>query len=161
MLYLSFGRRPFRHTNYYLRNINLSIQISPSLNSCFLRNLQIILTVNNNFSLAKDSSQKKKIPYICGLRARIECEPFSEHSTHSDRVTNIGYLLSLGASPLPGQILFILQSLSYQSSDFINLPCWLCRSRNLIASLPDSLSRCRFLWLILFAVIFPSWLCGA
>ena len=51
---------------------------------------------------AKDSSQRKKIPYICGLRARIECEPGGEHSTRSDRVTNIGYLLSLGASALPG-----------------------------------------------------------
>ena len=52
-------------------------------------------------SAAKDSTQREKISYICGLRARIECEPFSEHSTHSDRVTDIGYLLSLGASPLP------------------------------------------------------------
>ena len=36
---------------------------------------------------------KKHISYICGLRARIECEPGGEHSTRSDRVTNIGYLL--------------------------------------------------------------------
>mgnify|MGYP004580462349 CR=1 FL=1 len=49
----------------------------------------------------KDSSHIEKISYICGLRARIECEPLSEHSTHSDRVTNIGYLLYVGASPLP------------------------------------------------------------
>ena len=47
-----------------------------------------------------NSSQREKIPYICDLRARIGCEPLSEHPTHSDRVTNIGYLLSLGASPL-------------------------------------------------------------
>ena len=42
----------------------------------------------------------KRIPLlpICGLRARIECKPFSEHSTHSDRVTNIGDLLSGRAS---------------------------------------------------------------
>ena len=33
-----------------------------------------------------------------GLGARIECEHVSEHLTHSDRVTNIGFLLSLGAS---------------------------------------------------------------
>ena len=33
-------------------------------------------------------------------RARIECEPLREHSSHSDRVTNIGLLLSLGASYL-------------------------------------------------------------
>ena len=44
------------------------------------------------------SSQRKKISHICGLRARIECEPLGEHSTHSDRVTNMGYLFSLGAS---------------------------------------------------------------
>ena len=40
---------------------------------------------------------KKANPYICDIRARIDCEPLSEHSTRSDRVTNIGYLLSLGA----------------------------------------------------------------
>ena len=39
--------------------------------------------------------------YICGLGARIECEPVSEHSTRRDRVTNIGHLLSWGASILP------------------------------------------------------------
>ena len=60
-----------------------------------------IKTPNSEFTLtAKDSTQREKIPYICGLRTRIECEPVSEHSTHSDRVTNIGYLLSLGASTL-------------------------------------------------------------
>ena len=46
----------------------------------------------------KHSTRREKITYICGLRTRIECERVSEHSTHSDRVTNIGYLLSLGAS---------------------------------------------------------------
>ena len=50
---------------------------------------------------AKVSSQREPIPYICGLRARIGCEPVSEHSTRSDRVTNIGDRLSLGASLLP------------------------------------------------------------
>ena len=60
---------------------------------------------NSDFTPAATvSTQREKIPYICGLRARIECEPLSEHSTHSDRVTNIGYLLSLGASPLPAAI---------------------------------------------------------
>ncbi|SOB72531.1 Hypothetical protein EHLA_1828 [Anaerobutyricum hallii] len=49
----------------------------------------------------KHSSQRKKPPYICDLRTRIGCEPFSAHPTRSDRVTNIGWLLSLGASPLP------------------------------------------------------------
>ena len=49
-------------------------------------------------STAKDSSPKETIAYICGLRARIECEPISEHSTRRDRVTNIGYRLFGGAS---------------------------------------------------------------
>ena len=62
---------------------------------------------NCNFvPIAKDSSKREPIPYICGLRARIECEPLSEHSTRSDRVTNIGYLLSLGASSCLRQLLF-------------------------------------------------------
>ena len=57
--------------------------------------------MNSDFApAAKVSSQREKIPYICGLRARIECEPLSEHSTRSDRVTNIGYKLSLEASVL-------------------------------------------------------------
>ncbi len=55
-------------------------------------------TRNSDFSPAtKVSSPREPIPYICGLRARIECEPLSEHSTRSDRVTNIGYRLSWGA----------------------------------------------------------------
>ena len=58
---------------------------------------------------AKDSTLKKKRTYICDLRARIECEPLSEHSTHSDRVTNIGYLLSWGASALPGLTYYLMQ----------------------------------------------------
>ena len=52
-------------------------------------------TPNSDFTLtAKDSTPREQIAYICGLRTRIECEPVSKHSTHSDRVTNIGYLLS-------------------------------------------------------------------
>ena len=69
---------------------------------------KMCVTICGRFRLAEDivvglqqqknSSQREKISYICGLRARIECEPVSEHSTRSDRVTNIGYLLPLGAS---------------------------------------------------------------
>ena len=56
-------------------------------------------TKNSDLSpAAKVSFQREPIPYICGLRARIECEPLSEHSTRSDRVTNIGDRLSLEAS---------------------------------------------------------------
>ena len=61
-------------------------------------------TKNSNFSLTKNSSHRETISYICGLRARIECEPLSEHSTRSDRVTNIGYRLPVGASVLLTQI---------------------------------------------------------
>ena len=56
------------------------------------------MTISNFASVTTDSAQREKIPYICGLRARIECEPWGEHSTRSDRVTDIGYLLSLSAS---------------------------------------------------------------
>ena len=43
---------------------------------------------------------KKANPYICDIRARIECEPLSEHSTRSDTLTNIrigffGFRLSI------------------------------------------------------------------
>ena len=58
---------------------------------------------------AKDSTLKNKKTYICGLRARIEYEPLSEYSTHSDRVTNIGYLLSWGVSALPVLIYYLMQ----------------------------------------------------
>ncbi len=51
-------------------------------------------TINSGFTESvKDSFPKETIAYICGLRARIECERLSKHSTHSDRVTTIGYCL--------------------------------------------------------------------
>ena len=62
---------------------------------------------NNNPSPAKVSSRRENPPYICGLRARIECEPLSEHSTRSDRVTNIRWILSSGASPSPARKLLL------------------------------------------------------
>ncbi len=70
---------------------NLISQIPPTLNSKFLPQ-------------PKNSFPREPIPYICGLRARIECEHRGEHSTRSDRVTNIGYWLSWEASPLPAAI---------------------------------------------------------
>ena len=48
----------------------------------------------------KHSTRREKITYICGLRTRIECEPLREHSTHSNRVADIGPLLSFGTSVL-------------------------------------------------------------
>ena len=36
--------------------------------------------------------------HICDLRERIECEPLSEYSTRSDRVTNMHYLLLRGVN---------------------------------------------------------------
>ena len=56
------------------------------------------LQILYNFtSTTKNSPEREKRPYICGLRTRIECEPLRKHSTHNDRVTDIGYLLSFGA----------------------------------------------------------------
>ena len=60
-----------------------------------------ILSKILSLPFTKDSSPREKASYIRGLRARIGCEPLSEHSTRSDRVTDIGCLLSWGASPLP------------------------------------------------------------
>ena len=77
-------------------------------NISFHRKPQPIWRISKSFNIdsgftptAKDSTPREKISYICGLRARIECEPFSEHSTRRDRVKNIGYLLSWCASILP------------------------------------------------------------
>ena len=61
----------------------------------------IVSKQNLNFDFtptAKDSLRSEPIVYICGLRARIECEHRSEHSTRSDGVTNIGYRLASEAS---------------------------------------------------------------
>ena len=73
-------------------------------NISFHRKPQPIWRISKSFNIdsgftptAKDSTAKESIAYICGLRARIEYEPLSEYSTRSDRVTNIGLLLSLGA----------------------------------------------------------------
>ena len=80
-------------------NIDNKLNFRFHYSSCFL-------TDNNPDFLQppRNSTQREKNPYICGLRARIECEPLSEHSTHSDRVTNIGVLLSLGASVSMGRL---------------------------------------------------------
>ena len=56
------------------------------------------------YSTDEARPEREKRTYICGLGARIECEPLSEHSTHSDRVTDIGSLLSFGMSPLPDKL---------------------------------------------------------
>ena len=58
--------------------------------------LDICLSAIFLFNLSGKGDVPKKRTYICGLGARIECEPLSEHSTHSDRVTDIGSLLSFG-----------------------------------------------------------------
>ena len=83
-----------------------------------IRNFVHLLT-NNSLNPAKDSSQREKIAYICGLRARIECEPGGEHSTRSDRVTNIGYLLSLGASLLPIAIIIYLRNSCFRHKSLL------------------------------------------
>ena len=83
---MQIARTIFKHTPEFL----LLLSSSPNLPPWILILFQ-----------PKNSSPKEAIAYICGLRARIECEPLSEHSTHSDRVTNIGYCLFGGASTLP------------------------------------------------------------
>ena len=75
-------------------NISFPVNLQPADKSSKPSNMKSDFT-----STAKDSSPKDTISYIWGLRARIECEPFSEHSTRRDRVTNIGYRLFGGASP--------------------------------------------------------------
>ena len=72
----------------------------PSMKFLIFWKISKSLSKNSDFTpTAKDSTPREKISYICGLRARIECEPISEHSTRRDRVTNIGYRLFGGASP--------------------------------------------------------------
>ena len=75
-------------------NISFPVNLQPADKSSKPSNMKSDFT-----STANDSSPHETIAYICGLRARIECEPISEHSTRSDRVTNIGYRLFGGASP--------------------------------------------------------------
>ena len=75
-------------------NISFPVNLQPADKSSKPSNMKSDFT-----STAKDSSPKETIAYICGLRARIECEPISEHSTRSDRVTNIGYRLFGGRLP--------------------------------------------------------------
>ena len=75
-------------------NISFPVNLQPADKSSKPSNMKSDFT-----STAKDSSPKETIAYICCLRARIECEPISEHSTRRDRVTNIGYRLFGGASP--------------------------------------------------------------
>ena len=75
-------------------NISFPVNLQPADKSSKPSNMKSDFT-----STAKDSSPKETIAYICGLRARIECEPISEHSPRWDRVTNIGYRLFGGASP--------------------------------------------------------------
>ena len=75
-------------------NISFPVNLQPADKSSKPSNMKSDCT-----STAKDSSPTATIAYICGLRARIECEPIREHSTRRDRVTNIGYRLFGGASP--------------------------------------------------------------
>ena len=99
---------------YYNNNLSVNPSKTNSTeNHSLLVIPQIALTLNSNFIPAKDSSYREKVPYICGLRARIGCEPVSEHSTRSDRVTNIGYLLSVGASVLSTTNYYLLYKFLY------------------------------------------------
>ena len=83
-------------------NISFPVNLQPADKSSKPSNMKSDFT-----STAKDSSPKETIAYICGLRARIECEPISEHSTRSDRVTNIGYRLFGGGVSLRTKTTFL------------------------------------------------------
>ena len=52
------------------------------------------------YSSSQNTVPKARTYPISVALARIECERVSEHSTRSDRVTDIGYVLALGASTL-------------------------------------------------------------
>ena len=84
-------------------------------------------------TIQKQTKSENLILYICGLRARIECEPVSEHSTHSDRVTNIGYRFSSGASPLPTSNSYLI--LNIPSGFSKPHPC-------LLFAIPQSIALC-------------------
>ena len=84
--------------NYCCDSLCLFTLLS-SHNLPVLPQISSILNFNFHFaSAATASTQRETLPYICGLRARVECERGSEHSTRSDRVTNIGQRFSLGTS---------------------------------------------------------------
>ena len=58
---------------------------------CFLMKSQLfgefpnLSNMNSDFPpIAKDSSQRETIPYICDLGAKVGCKRLSEHSTCSD-----------------------------------------------------------------------------
>ena len=83
-------------------NISFPVNLQPADKSSKPSNMKSDFT-----STAKDSSPNETIAYICGLRARIECEPISEHSTRRDRVTNIGYRLFGGGVSLRTKTTFL------------------------------------------------------
>ena len=83
-------------------NISFPVNLQPADKSSKPSNMKSDFT-----STAKDSSPKETIAYIFGLRARIECEPISEHSTRRDRVTNIGYRLFGGGVSLRTKTTFL------------------------------------------------------
>ena len=64
------------------------------------------------YSTDEARPEREKRTYICGLGARIECEPLSEHSTHSDRVTDIGQLLSL-ATEVKSEFYIFIDELTF------------------------------------------------
>ena len=49
----------------------------------------MIFQTRSNLNTPYTQKTEESYPYICDIRARIECEPLSEHSTHSDTFTNI------------------------------------------------------------------------
>lgn len=84
--------------------------------------IHLSFTVLTQLNPGTVSPKREKLFYICSLSARIECEPEGEHSTHSDRVTNIGYFLFLGASlPACGNPELFYSNTLCKVSRFINI----------------------------------------
>ena len=54
--------------------------------------------LNSDLRSKGDASKERRYPISVTLSLWVEYERASEHSTHSDRVTDIGYLLYWGSS---------------------------------------------------------------
>ena len=54
--------------------------------------------LNSDLRSKVDASKESRYPIFVTLSLLVEYERASEHSTHSDRVTDIGYLLYWGSS---------------------------------------------------------------
>ena len=75
----------------------------------------------NKVRLAKNRTSKQNRPHICGLRASVECERLSEHSTRRDESHIYGVYSILGFCFLQAQI----RKNCYWFTQFLFLPFFL------------------------------------